>query len=285
MSGRSPRAGAPKRAIRPGRVVRELAMVALAACFVFPFYVFFTVSLKTPPEVAADPLGLPTGLHLSNYSTAWEAGKLGSAYVSSIVVAVLSVALLVLLGSVAAYTLARRLSRLSTVIYLVFLLGLMIPLQLAMVPLYQWMNEANLLGTWTAVILFEAGHQLPFTVFLYAGFVRALPREYEEAARVDGAGPLRTFGSVVFPLLRPITGTVVILTGITTWNDFLTPLLYVGGSPQQTLPVAIYAFRGEYATDWGVLFAGMAIAIIPLLIVYFFMQRTFIVGFASGVKG
>lgn len=267
------------------RVGAELGMIVLALAFIFPFYVFFTVSMKTGAEVAANPLGLPSGLHLENYSTAWDQGDLGTAYQSSIVVAVLSVGLLVLLGSMAAYALARRLSRLSTGLYLLFLLGLMIPLQLGMVPLYQMMNDANLLGTWTAVILFEAGHQLPFTVFLYAGFIRVLPIEYEEAARIDGAGPLTTFRRIVFPLLRPITASVVILTGITTWNDFLTPLLYVGGSSQETLPVAIYSFRGEFATDWGVLFAGMAIAIIPLLIVYFLLQRWFMVGFASGVKG
>ena len=275
----------PRRRFTLRRMGAELGMVVLALAFIFPFYVFFTVSMKTGAEVAADPLGLPSGLHLENYSTAWDRGDLGTAYQSSIVVAVLSVGLLVLLGSMAAYTLARRLSRLSTGLYLLFLLGLMIPLQLGMVPLYQLMNDADLLGTWTAVILFEAGHQLPFTVFLYAGFIRVLPVEYEEAARIDGAGPLTTFRRIVFPLLRPITASVVILTGITTWNDFLTPLLYVGGSSQETLPVAIYSFRGEFATDWGVLFAGMAIAIIPLLIVYFLLQRWFMVGFASGVKG
>jgi len=273
------------RRFSPRRIGAELGMIALALVFVFPFYVFFTVSLKTGAEVAQNPLGLPSGLHLANYATAWDRGDLGTAYQSSIVVAVLSVGLLVLFGSMAAYTLARRLSRFSTGLYMLFLLGLMIPLQLAMVPLYQLMNDMNLLGTWTAVILFEAGHQLPFTVFLYAGFIRVLPREYEEAARVDGAGPLTTFRKIVFPLLRPITASVVILTGITTWNDFLTPLLYVGGSAQETLPVAIYSFRGEFATDWGVLFAGMAIAIIPLLIVYFLLQRWFMIGFASGVKG
>ncbi|CAM3489702.1 carbohydrate ABC transporter permease [Occultella aeris] len=267
------------------RLGREALMLLVACAFIFPFYVFFTVSMKTQAEVASNPLGLPTTLNLDNFATAWDRGDLGEAYLNSIVVVALSVLILVGFGSMAAYTLARRLSRLSTVAYLVFLVGLMIPLQLGMVPLYQFMNSANLLGTWTALILFEAGHQLPFTIFLYAGFIRALPREYEEAARVDGAGPVTMFRKIVFPLLRPITGTVVILTGITTWNDFLTPLLYVGGSSQQTLPVAIYAFRGEFATDWGVLFAGMAIAIIPLLIVYFFLQKYFIIGFASGIKG
>lgn len=274
-----------RRRFTPGRIGAELGMIALAAIFLFPFYVFVTVSLKTPAERASNPLGLPSSWHWANYARAWEEGGLADAFVSSTVVTSISVAILVGFGSTAAYVLARRMSRLSTVVYIVFLLGLMIPLQLGMVPLYQLMNDANLLRTWTSLILFEAGHQLPFAIFLYAGFIRALPKEYDEASRVDGAGPVMAFRKIIFPLLRPITGTVIILTAITTWNDFLTPLLYVGGSAQETLPVAVFAFRGEFATQWEVIFAGMAMAILPILVIYFLLQRYFIMGFASGIKG
>ncbi|MQA80309.1 MAG: ABC transporter permease subunit [Streptosporangiales bacterium] len=260
-------------------------MLAVAGLFLFPFYVFLTMSLKTPQEVAGNPLGLPSGLNLSNYATAWQQGGLGDALVNSVVVTALSVALLVGCGSLAAYLLARRMSRLSHGLYLVFLLGLMIPLQLGMVPLYQFMHDANLLQTYTSLIIFEVGHHLPLVVFLYAGFTRALPRQYEEAAHVDGASSWTTFRKVVFPLLRPVTGTVVILSAIGIWNDFLTPLLYVGGSAQQTLPVAIFAFRGEFTSQWEVIFAGMAMAILPILVVYFLLQKYIIKGFASGIKG
>lgn len=272
-----------------GRSVRrlggELGMVAIALVYLFPFYIFLTVSLKTPQEVATSPLSPPSGLNLDNYAEAWTRGQLDQAFVSSITVTGLSVALLVLCGSLAAYTLARRVSRLSYGLYILFLLGLMIPLQLGMVPLYQFMRDVNLLQTYTALIIFEVGHQLPLVIFLYAGFIRALPRQYEEAAYVDGAGRLATFRRIVFPLVRPVTGTVIILTSIGIWNDFLTPLLYVGGSAQQTLPVAIFAFRGEFVTQWEIIFAGMALAILPILIVYFLLQKYVIHGFASGLKG
>jgi raffinose/stachyose/melibiose transport system permease protein len=270
---------------RGRRLGAELGMLAVAAVFLFPFYVFLTISLKTPPEFAADPLGLPPRLHLENYATAWERGDLGHALVNSITVTGLSVALLVACGSLAGYALARRATRLSYGLYLLFLLGLMIPLQLGMVPLYQFMRDVNLLRTYTSLILFEVGHQLPLVIFLYAGFTRALPRQYEEAAAIDGATTFTAFRRIVFPLLRPVTGTVVILAGINIWNDFLTPLLYVGGSPQQTLPVAIFAFEGEFTTQWGVIFAGMVLAIVPVLLVYFLLQRHVIKGFASGLKG
>ncbi|RCK68842.1 carbohydrate ABC transporter permease [Desertihabitans brevis] len=260
-------------------------MLLAALVFAFPFYVFLSVALKTPADLAASPLSFPTDPALGNFAEAWQRGDLGQAMGNSVVVTALAVALLVGTGSIAAYALARRASRLSYGVYLLFLLGLMIPLQLGMVPLYQLMRDADLLQTYTSLIIFEVGHQLPLVVFLYAGFLRALPADYEEAARVDGAGTLRAFGSIVFPLLRPITGTVVILTSINVWNDFLTPLLYVGGSAQQTLPVAIFAFRGEFASQWQIIFAGMGIAIVPILLVYFLLQKYIIRGFASGLKG
>ncbi|WP_053204625.1 carbohydrate ABC transporter permease [Jiangella muralis] len=260
-------------------------MLAVAAIFLFPFYVFLTVALKTPAELARSPLALPSNPALANFTEAWQRGDLGTAMVNSVVVTSLSVVLLVTCGSLAAYVLARRATRLSYGTYLLFLLGLMIPLQLGMVPLYQLMRDLNLLQTYTSLIIFEIGHQLPLAVFLYAGFLRALPRDYEEAARVDGAGSLAVFRRIVFPLLRPVTGTVVILSAINIWNDFLTPLLYVGGSPQQTLPVAIFAFRGEFASQWQVIFAGMGIAIVPILVIYFLLQKYIIKGFASGIKG
>lgn len=260
-------------------------MILIGLAFAFPFYVFLSISLKEPSEVAGDPLGLPSGFFFDNYVTAWDSASLDEALLNSAIIAVISVVALIVLGSFAAYTIARRATRLSYAAYVLFLLGLMIPMQLGMVPLYQFMRDANLLQTYTSVIIFSIGSQLPLTVFLYAGFLRAMPKEYEEAAYVDGAGVARTFIAIVFPMLRPITGTVVILSAINIWNEFLTPLLYVGGSPQQTLPVAIFAFRGEFATQWGVIFAGMAMAIVPILIVYFLLQKSIIKGFASGLKG
>lgn len=274
-----------RRRLTPARLGRELIMVVVALLFAFPVYVLVTISLKAPRDVARAPLAPPTTVHLDSYLTAWTEGELGQAMVNSLVVAVLSVGLLVLFGSAAAYVLARRLSRLSLGLYLLFLLGLMVPLQLSMIPLYELMQRANLLGTYTSLIIFHIGHQMPFTVFLYAGFIRALPREYEEAALVDSATPFQAYRKIVFPLLRPITGTVVILTGISVWNDFLVPLLYVGGSEQRTLPVAIFSFRGEFSTDWGVIFAGMVLAIAPILVVYFLLQKYIIRGFASGLRG
>jgi raffinose/stachyose/melibiose transport system permease protein len=147
------------------------------------------------------------------------------------------------------------------------------------------MRDLGLLGTIWSLVLFYVGLQMPFTVFLYTAFLRSLPAEYEEAASIDGAGARQSFWSVVFPLLRPVTGTVVILDVIFIWNDFLTPLLYLSGSGQMTVPVTIYSFVGQYVSQWNLVFAGLVISIAPILLVYFLLQRTVIQGFASGLKG
>lgn len=266
-------------------LVIELLMIAAAAAIVFPVYVLISMSLKSRGEVIRNPLGLPDTYLFSNYRDAWQEASLGSAILSSTIITASSVVALVALGSIASFALARRASRLSYAAYLLFLLGLVLPFQLALIPLYQLVRDLHLLGTYWSMIGFYTGLQLPFTVFLYTGFLRALPRDYEQAAFIDGASQLEAFAQVVFPLLRPVTGTVVVLNAIFTWNDFLTPLLYLSGTERQTIPVAISSFVGQYVAQWQLVFAGLVIAIAPILVVYFALQRTIIKGFASGLKG
>jgi raffinose/stachyose/melibiose transport system permease protein len=263
----------------------ELLMIAAAVSIFFPVYVLINLSLKSRGEVIRDPLGLPADFLFSNYGDAWTEASLGKAIVSSTIITACSVVVLIALGSLAAFTLARRASRLSYVVYLLFLLGIVLPFQLALIPLYQLVRDLNLIGTYWSMIGFYTGLQLPFTVFLYTGFLRTMPRDYEHAALIDGASQIEAFAQVVFPLLRPVTGTVLILNAIFIWNDFLTPLLYLSGTDRQTVPVAVSSFVGQYVAQWQLVFAGLVIAISPILIVYFALQRSIIKGFASGLKG
>lgn len=134
-------------------------------------------------------------------------------------------------------------------------------------------------------MLFYAGLQVPFTTFLYVGFLRALPRDFEEAATLDGCGPLSAFRYVVLPMLKPITVTALVLNTVSVWNDFFTPLLYLSGSTQQTMPVAVAGFVGQFVSDWNLIFAALLISIVPVLAVYLALQRSIINGFAGGLKG
>jgi len=262
----------------------EIVMIAVALLFVIPLFVLVNLSLR-PQFQLVDPLKLELPLTLENYRTAWHEAALGSAIVDSAVIAVVSVVIVVVISSLAAYPLARSTARWSKWTFGLFMLGLLLPFQLALLPLYTTMRDLHLIGSLWGLILFYSGLQMPFSIFLYTAFLRVLPRDYEEAAVLDGCNPFQAFRRVVFPLLRPVTGTVVILNLIFIWNDFLTPLLYLSGSDHQTIPVAIYTFVGQYTSNWQLLFAGLVMGIAPILFVYFAMQRHIIRGFTGGLKG
>ncbi|GAA2127345.1 carbohydrate ABC transporter permease [Actinomadura napierensis] len=265
-------------------LLREILMIAVTVVMAFPLYILVNLSLRDPHDgsSAVMPTTSPT---LRNYADAWRDAGLAGAIVNSVIVTALSVALIVVLSAMAAYPLARVTARWSRWLFWLVMLGLLLPFQLALLPLYQTIRDLHLLGTLWSLVLFYSGLQIPFATFLYTGFLRAIPRDYEEAALIDGAQPMQLFWRVLFPLLRPITGTVIILNAIFVWNDFLTPFLYLSGSDQQTIPVAIFGFLGQYVSQWNLVFAGLVLAMLPILAVYFAMQRHIIKGFAGGLKG
>ena len=267
------------------RILLELVMVAVAVVFLFPVYALITLSLKDPAQIASHPLGLPKPPTTANFTQAWSEASLGSALLNSTLITAGSLVLLIALGSFAAYYLARQASRLGYGLYILFLLGIILPFQLGMIPLYKSFADLDLIGSYEAIIIFYTGIQLPFTVFLYIGFLRALPIDFEDAALIDGCSPWQVFRYVVFPMLKPITVTALVLNAIAIWNDFFTPLLYLSGSDQQTMPVAVAGFVGQFVTDWNLIFAALLISIVPILVVYFALQRSIINGFAGGLKG
>jgi raffinose/stachyose/melibiose transport system permease protein len=264
--------------------ILEAGMILLAVIFVFPVVILTNIALRAPSD-RTSPLLPPLQPTLENFSRAWQEASLGGAILNSAVVTIVSVVLLVGLAAAAAYPLARVTRRWSKITYGLFMAGLLLPFQLAMIPLYSLIRDLGLIGTLWGLVIFYVGVQMPFSIFLYVQFLRAMPIDYEEAALIDGCGPLRAYFSVVFPLLRPVTGTVVILNAITVWNDFLTPLLYLSGSGNVTIPVALYGFVGDYVQQWNLVFAGLLISAAPVLIVYFLMQKSIIKGFAGGLKG
>lgn len=264
--------------------LREFSLLAVAAVFAIPLYILLNLAFRGPGSDQS-ALALTADPTFENFVTAWERAQLGSAMLNSAFVTIVSVTLIVVISSMAGYALVRVVSRLSTFAYWFMVAGLLIPFQMVLIPLYMSIRDLGLLGTTWSLIIFYVGYQMPFSIFLYTGFLRALPREYEEVAWIDGASTWRTFWHVVFPLLRPITGTVVILNGIHIWNDFLTPLLYLSGTPNQTIPVAIFSFIDQYVSDWPLVFAGLVTGVAPILAVFFLLQRNVIKGFASGLKG
>jgi raffinose/stachyose/melibiose transport system permease protein len=273
---------------RPATLVRELSLLLIAVIWWIPFYVLLTVMLKPAAEGIRSPFSLPSQIELSTFSKAWQGSSgvgLGTAAFNSAIITGGSVLALIAIGSISAYVIARQRVRVSNALYLAFVLGIILPAQLGIVPIYVALRQVGLLGTHAGAILLYAGLLLPLSVFLYTGFVRALPRDYEEAAFIDGASRWQAFTRIIFPLLSSVTGTVAVLTALIVWNDFFTQLVFFGGGANnRTLPVAIYSFVGEYESQWNVVFAAVAIALAPVLALYFFAQGSLIQGFTGGIK-
>ena len=266
-------------------LARELLLILVAILWMIPFYFLVIVSVKPDVEALQSPLSFPNELHLANFSTAWNDAALDRSLVNSLIITGGSVLCLIAIGSTCAYAIARRPGRMSTTLYFLFVLAIILPFQLGLVPTYAVMRDLGLVGSYLGIILLYTGIWMPFAVFLYTGFVMALPKEYEEASRVDGASSLRTFRRVVFPLLRPVTGTVAIFTGLIIWNDFFLSLIYLNGTNKTPLPVAVYTFVGAFASRWNLIFAAVIVSLLPIMIFFLFAQRQLIRGFTGGVKG
>jgi raffinose/stachyose/melibiose transport system permease protein len=263
---------------------RELTLLLVAAIWWVPFYFLVIISLKPDLEALQSPLSFPKNVHLANFSTAWHDAALGRSLLNSLIITGGSVVALIAIGSICAYTIARRPGRMSTALYILFVLGIILPFQLGLVPTYAVMRHIHLVGSYLGIILLYTGVWMPFSVFLYTGFVRALPKEYEEASVVDGASTMRTFRRVVFPLLRPVTGTVAIFTGLIIWNDFFLSLIFLNGTNKTPLPVAVYTFVGAFASRWNLIFAAVIVSLAPVLIFFLVAQRQLIRGFTGGIK-
>ncbi|MFC5745776.1 carbohydrate ABC transporter permease [Actinomadura rugatobispora] len=269
---------------------RELGLWLGALPMLAPVYLVVATTLRDPGDSGGSTLAPPSSPSLGNLGRAWnEAGgdtvSFPQALFNSALTTAAVVLLLVVLAAPAGYALARRGTKLSGAVFGLFVLALIMPIQLGMIPLYAFMVEAGLTGTRAGLILVYLGLQMPLAVFLYTGFFRGMPAAYEEAARVDGARPLRVFVQIVFPLVRPVTGVVATLTGLFVWNDFFVALVFAGGSDKVTLPVAVYSFVGRYTAEWPLIFAAALIAAVPVVALFAVAQRSVMKGFTSTLHG
>jgi raffinose/stachyose/melibiose transport system permease protein len=204
---------------------------------------------------------------------------------NSLLVTTIGVSILIVLGSVTAYVLSRKMSRLSKVAFYMVLVGIIVPAQLGIVPIFIGARSLGLLGNLPGLGLIYGLTLLPLAIFLYAGFVRGIPTDYEEAAFIDGSSRIKTFFRIVFPLLAPATGTVAIMSGIIMWNDFFTPLIFLNGSESPTIGLVIYQYVGSsIVVEWNLIFALLILAMIPIVILYLVFQKNFIQGFSGGIK-
>ena len=269
--------------------LREVVFWLVALVYLAPFYVIVVIALKPDTEVfSTSPLAPPSSPSIASFQKVLRATgesdiKIG--LLNSLLITAGSILVLVLLGALTGYVIARSTRAWSRITFYLFLIAIILPIQLGTVPLYIGARAAHLTGSTLGMIVLYGGLLLPLSVFIYAGFFRGMGTEYEEAAAIDGASPTQIFFRIVLPLMAPATGTVAILAGLIIWNDFFTPLIFLGGSSQQTLPVAMYYYIGSLVSQWNQIFAIVIFSMIPILLFYLFAQKRFIQGFAGGLKG
>jgi raffinose/stachyose/melibiose transport system permease protein len=255
--------------------------------FVMPVYIALVSAFKSQAQILSSPLGLPAPLTLDNLTTALDRGDhlVTAGVANSLVITVLSVGILIPLSSALSFWLSQQRPRIKSLLLVVFALGLMVPPQTVLLPIVQLLRAIGLNNSYPGLILSNVGGgYLSFAVFVYVGFLRSVPRDLIEAARIDGASDVRVWWQIVLPLVRPATATVGIFLALWVWNDFLNPLFILGPRQGQTITTGIYVSLGTYSTDYGQLFGIMFLAASIPVVGYLLTQREFIRGVMAGAS-
>ena len=260
----------------------QLLLAVNALVMLFPIALMVLSAFKSNAEIFDSPFTLPETLDFSNLLHVWSDTEFVQYLLNSLVITTSAVLLILLAGTLAAYALARYTFPLNASLYLFFLAGLMVPLKLAVIPLFVELDTIGLLDTRLGLVLIYVAVGLPSGVFIMTGFLRNLPGELEEAARIEGASEGRILAQIMVPLARPALVIVAIQNAVPIWNDFFFPLVFITTDARKTLPQGLTVFMGEYSTDWGVLFAGLMLAALPITLVYILLSKQFIAGMTQG---
>lgn len=265
-------------------VEKYLFLTSFALVSLFPLVWMLLNSFRNSTEILSDPFGLPTSLDAINYYTVWVKGNMSSGFLNSLYVSLISVMLLIFVATIAAYALARM--RDNLFLYAFFSLGIMIPAQAILIPNFQILRFLGLYNSHPGLILIYVTNNLTLAFFISYAFLRPLPKELEESAFLDGASRVRAFRSIIFPLTMPAISTFAILAFLNCWNDYLMASIFITEKKMYTITMFIYTMMGEFSTNFGALFAGMGIAVLPVLLIYIFFQEQISKGMTGGaVKG
>ncbi|SFJ49446.1 raffinose/stachyose/melibiose transport system permease protein [Paenibacillus sp. UNC496MF] len=263
----------------------ELLCCLLGLVFLTPFYFLVVNAFKKLSAILLNAASLPQSWGLGNFKKAWTAIDFPVVFMHSFVITALSVGLLVIVASMTAYRLVRRPTTFNKLLFTVFVASMIIPFQSVMLPLMRVTSLFELRGHVYGIVLCYLGFGISLSVFLFHGFIKSVPLEVEEAAVVDGCSPYGLYWRIVFPLLKPIAITVVILNVLWIWNDYLLPVLVVNDA-FTTIPLAVQKFFGQYLRKWDLAMASLTLSTLPVIIFFLFLQKHIIEGITAGsVKG
>ncbi|AZO37336.1 ABC transporter permease subunit [Mesorhizobium sp. M2A.F.Ca.ET.037.01.1.1] len=266
--------------IRNGAI--QLLLAVNAVIMIYPLFVMVASSFKTNAEIFSSPLSLPTHFSTANLEKVWTETNFVRYLANSVGITAASVALILMFSTLAGYAIARYRFRLSSLVLMFFLSGMTVPLKLAIIPLFIQLDTLGLVDSYFGLVLVYVAMGIPSAVFIMTGFLRTLPRELEESARMDGASELRIMWSIMLPLARPALVIVAIQNAVPIWNDFFFPLVLITSDNLKTLPQGLTVFVGEFTTDWGVLFTGLTLAALPITVLYIVLSKQFISGITQG---
>lgn len=270
------------------RIIGEILLLVACAFYLFPVYMVFVNSFKNRQELYENMIALPGKFTKEYYVTAMEKMRFLRAFSNSLIVTIISIAIIVILASMTAWMLVRTNDKLSKTLFMIFVATMLIPFQTIMMPLMQVMGWVRnnlhipMLESLGGLIYMNIGFGASMAVFLYHGFIKSIPVSLEEAATIDGCNKFGVFSKIVFPMLKPTTVTVIILDVIWIWNDYLLPSLVLSGEKLRTIPLSTASFFGQFTIQWNLAMAGLMLTIIPVIIFYLCAQKYIIKGVAAG---
>ncbi|WP_019635958.1 carbohydrate ABC transporter permease [Paenibacillus fonticola] len=267
-------------------LVTEIVMVLAGLIFLAPFYFLFVNSVKPFGEIMSNSASWPEVFRWENYSKAWELTRFPEAFTNSLLITSISVLLMALISAMGAYRMVRSDTLFNRALFFLFIAAMVIPFQSIMIPLMRVVNVLGVNNSMFGLILTYLGLGAPMSLFLFHGFVKSIPLEIEEAATVDGCTPITVFFRIVLPMLRPMLMTVIVLNCLWVWNDYLLPSLILQRPEMRTIPLATFAFFGQYTKQWDIALPALVLGIAPIIIFFLFLQRYIVEGIAAGsVKG
>ena len=274
---------AKKKKVSPFRIFVSLFLILGILMILFPMYLVLIMALKTPAETAENFFALPESFYLGNFKAVLEKADFVTAFQNSAYITVCSSIILVIFVPMIGYAIARNYNHpFYRFVFILFILGMFVPFQVVMLPQIQILQELNLMSR-TGLILIYAAVSLIGNVFLMVGYIRAIPKDLEEAAYIDGASTLRTFFFIVFPVVRPVITTIVIMHVLFVWNDYLLPLIVLNkDKAMYTLPLFQMSLRGQYSFDYNTTFAAYLVSILIVTVVYTVFQKQIIGGIMDG---
>lgn len=274
-----------KKLLKDNFSLSDLFILPICVVFLYPFYFLVISTFKTLREVSYNPTAFPASLYLGNYVEVFQKTPILLAFRNTFFLTLCSVLLIVVIGEMAAYPIAFNSNKFNNAMLVYLMLGFLVPFQAILLSLFEVMQSLHLLDSLPGMIAFYANGSA-LTVFLAVGYMRSIPRELNEAAIVDGAGPARIFFQIIFPLMKSITTTSIIFNTMWIWNDFIAPNIFLNSRTNTTLVLEVFRAKGQFTTNWPIFMTLSVVTIFPIFIFYCFMQKHIIKGLTAGaVKG